>query len=310
MPRPLVSVPAPVWDDLWPGRPAPVRVVRWDLTGPVPHADRGGPEIVVPGYLGDCRGLDGLHRVPALRAVQLLTAGYDGHEAWLPPAVTLCNARGVHDASTAELAVGLMITSLRRLDEFARDQARGHWGGGAATGLADRRVLVVGAGSIAGALVRRLDGFDVHVTRVGTRARTDDLGVVESVADLPRLLPLHDVVVLLVPLTGATRGLVDADFLARMPDGALLVNVARGPVVDTDALVHETSRGRLRAALDVTDPEPLPQHHPLWRTPGVFVSPHVGGHTAAFTPRARALLRRQFEAHAAGEPLANVVVQG
>jgi phosphoglycerate dehydrogenase-like enzyme len=145
---------------------------------------------------------------------------------------------------------------------------------------------------------------------VATRARDDDRGHVHGADELAGLLPAHDVVILATPLTDATRGLVDAAFLAALPDGALVVNVARGAVVDTAALVREVSSGRLRAALDVTDPEPLPADHVLWTLPGALVSPHVGGDTSAFPPRARALLRDQFERYAAGRPLRNVVAEG
>ena len=158
------------------------------------------------------------------------------------------------------------------------------------------------------ALARRLEPFEVDVVRVGRTARTlDDGTVVHAASELPDLLPDHEVVILVLPLTEATRGLVDAAFLAAMPDGALLVNVARGPVVVTDALVAELIRGRLRAALDVTDPEPLPPGHPLWTLPGVLISPHVGGFTTAFLPRAHRLVAHQLRLWCLGDPLDNQV---
>jgi phosphoglycerate dehydrogenase-like enzyme len=184
---------------------------------------------------------------------------------------------------------------------------RGEWLTGTRPALADRRVLIVGAGRIASAVADRLAPFEVEVTRVGTRARDDDRGHVHAGEELAELLPRHEVVVLACPLTDATRGMVDAAFLAALPDGALVVNVARGAVVVTDALLAEVSSGRLRAALDVTDPEPLPPDHPLWRAPNVLISPHVGGDTTAFPPRARALLKEQLARFAAGHPLLNVV---
>ena len=219
----------------------------------------------------------------------------------------LCNAAGVHDASTAELAVGLTIASLRHLDDFARAMPEGRWLYDRHEALADERVLIVGFGSIGRAIARRLDGFECQVSAVARTARTADRIDVRSIEDLPGLLPDTDVVILIVPLTPETRGMVDAAFLARMHDGALLVNVSRGPVVDTEALLAECASGRLRAALDVTDPEPLPADHPLWRTAGVLISPHVGGNTSAFLPRARRLVEAQLRRWAAGEPLANVV---
>jgi phosphoglycerate dehydrogenase-like enzyme len=130
---------------------------------------------------------------------------------------------------------------------------------------------------------------------------------VHAVDELPDLLPRHDVVVVVVPLGPQTVGLVDDEFLSAMPDGALLVNVARGGVVDTDALVRHLATGRLRAALDVTDPEPLPADHPLWTAPGVLISPHTGGASTAFLPRATRLLQEQLGAYAAGRSLRNVV---
>ena len=170
----------------------------------------------------------------------------------------------MHDASTAELAVGLAIAALRGFPDFVRAASRGAWENGPRTSLADRRVLLVGAGNVGGAIADRLAPFEVDLTRVGTRARDDDRGHVHADTELHDLLPRHEVVVLACPLTERTRGMVDAEFLARMPDGALLVNVARGGVVVTDALVSELASGRLLAALDVTDPEPLPPGHPLW----------------------------------------------
>ena len=234
-------------------------------------------------------------RMPNLRVVQTLTAGVDNVLAALPEGVTLCNAAGVHDASTAELAVGLTIASLRHLDDFARAMPEGRWLYDRHEALADKRVLIVGFGSIGRAIARRLDGFECEVTAVARTARTvDGIDVHARSRNCPACCPDADVVILIVPLTSETRRMVDADFLARMPDGALLVNVSRGPVVDTDALLAECASGRLRAALDVTDPEPLPADHPLWRTPGVLISPHVGGNTSAFLPRARRLVAAQL----------------
>jgi len=242
-------------------------------------------------------------RLPALKVVQTLTAGVDDVRPLVPDGVTLCNARGVHDASTAELALALLLASQRGIPDFVRDAGDGRWAGGRRESLADRTVLVVGHGSVGQAVEARLTPFECTVRRVARLARDG----VSGFGDLPDLLPEADVVVLTVPYTAETRGMVDAAFLGAMKDGALLVNVARGPVVDTAALVAETSSGRLRAALDVTDPEPLPPDHPLWALPNVLVSPHVGGNTSAFLPRARRLVLDQLRRHAAGEPLRNVI---
>lgn len=243
----------------------------------------------------------------SLKVVQLLSAGYDNFLPYLPDGVRLCNAAGVHDASTAELAVGLAIANLRHLDAYARHMATGTWGNDFADSLADRRVLIVGYGRIGAAIERRLAGFEVaSVTRVARHARTGEPAV-HAIGDLPALLAQADVVFVITPLTPETEGLIGAAELAALPDGALLVNVSRGKVVDTDALVAATASGRIRASLDVTDPEPLPSDHPLWHTPGVLVSPHVGGQSSAFGPRMRKLVREQLARFAAGEPLANVV---
>jgi phosphoglycerate dehydrogenase-like enzyme len=242
----------------------------------------------------------------ALRVVQTLTAGYEHVLPYLPDSVTLCNAGGVHDASTAELAVTLILASLRGIPDFVRGQDVREWRFDRYDALADKTVLIVGYGGVGSAVERRLAGFEVEVLRVARRARDG----VAPLAELPALLPRADVVVLCTPLTDQTRGLVDERFLGLMRDGALLVNVARGPVVRTDALLAELRSGRLRAALDVTDPEPPPADHPLWTAPGLLLSPHVGGNSTAFLPRAKRLIVAQLRRYAAGEPLQSVVRPG
>lgn len=301
-----VTVPDVRWLDLWADAPAPVQMGVWDMAGPAEHPDR--IEFVVMPYERAGRVVARLAGLARLRVVQLLTAGYDDVAEALPDGVRLANAAGVHDASTAELAVGLVIAALRGIGDFARAQEKGLWLYSHRTSLADSRVLLVGSGGVGEAIAARLAPFEVSLTRVARRARDGEHGRVHGVDELPALLPQHDVVVLAVPLSAATRGLADAEFLAAMPDDALLVNVARGPVVVTDALLAEVGSGRLRAALDVTDPEPLPADHPLWHAPNTLISPHVGGNTTAFVPRARALLRDQLEAFAAGRSLRNLVV--
>ncbi|MFE1863144.1 2-hydroxyacid dehydrogenase [Streptomyces anandii] len=247
-----------------------------------------------------------------LRLIQTLTAGVDdvtAHLSAIVPGVRLCNARGVHEASTAELALALVLASLRGIPGFVRAQQREEWRSAFHPALADKSVLIVGYGAIGAAIEDRLAPFEVaRVARVARSPRTTARGPVHPLTDLPSLLPQADVVVLSTPLTEATRGLVNADFLARMKDGALLVNVARGPVVDTKALLTEVESGRLTAALDVTDPEPLPPGHPLWHAPGVLISPHVGGPTSAFLPRAKRLVAEQLRRFVNQEPLANVIL--
>jgi len=242
-----------------------------------------------------------------LKAVQLLSAGYDNFLPFLPEGVQLCNAAGVHDASTAELAVALALASTRHLDLYARNMPTGSWRNDFTTSLADRRILIVGYGRIGAAIEQRLAGFEVgSITRVARRARTGDVAV-HPIEELHSLLPHAEVVFVITPLTTSTEHLIGAAELALLPDGALLVNVARGRVVDTDALLAATRTGRIQAALDVTDPEPLPADHELWRTPGVLISPHVGGQSSAFWPRMERMVRGQLARFAAGEPLLNVV---
>ncbi|ARF64456.1 MULTISPECIES: 2-hydroxyacid dehydrogenase [Streptomyces] len=260
-----------------------------------------GPEVAVR-PLAEMRGV---------QVVQTLSAGIDHVEPGLgslPPGVRLCNAKGVHEASTAELTLALVLASLRGIPGFVHGQDAEEWRSGFYPALADKSVLIVGYGSIGSAIEDRLAPFEcARVARVARSARASARGPVQALDELPALLPESDVVILSTPLNPSTRGLVDAEFLAAMPDGALLVNVARGGVVDTKALLAELESGRLRAALDVTDPEPLPAGHPLWHAPNVLITPHVGGSTSAFEPRAKRLLAAQLTRFAAGEPVENVV---
>lgn len=281
----------------------PVEVAVWDGTGPLPAAAETVELYVLP-YTFGAHVAQVMAQLPRLRYAQTLTTGYEHVVPYLPAGVSLSNARGVHDASTAELALALMLANQRGLVDYVRAQDRGQWAHDFRPSLADRTVLIVGYGSIGAAVEARLAGFECRVVRVARTAREGVVGIDR----LPELLPGADVVVLTLPLTDATRGLVDAAFLARMPDGALLVNIARGPVVVTEALVAELRSGRLRAAVDVTDPEPLPPGHPLWSAPGLLISPHVGGNTTAFEPRAKALVAAQLGRFARGEPPDNVVV--
>ena len=274
-------------------------VVVWDGD---PAAPPAGTRFYVPSYMAGEWAFEAMRLMPELKVCQLPTAGFEHALAHLPEGVTLCNAAGVHDASTAELAVGLILTRLRRIDDMARAMPAGEFIHDRYDALADKRVLVIGAGGIGQALARRLEGFECEVVLVARTARAGVLGP-DTVAGL---LPSADVVVIAAPLDDSTRGMVDAAFLARMRDGALLVNVARGAIVDTDAMLAET--GRLSFALDVTDPEPLPAEHPLWRAPGVLITPHVGGNTTAFLPRIGRLVREQLQSWESGAALRNVIV--
>jgi len=259
---------------------------------------------VVP-YSFSRDALDVVAQMKSLRVMQLLTAGYEHALPFVPAGVQLCNAHGVHDTSTAELALTLMLASLRGIPDYVRGQDAHEWRAGARPSLADKRVLILGFGSIGRAIERRLLAFEAEPIRVASHARPAD--DVHGIDELPALLPLADVVVIVVPLNDATRKFVDADFLGQLKDGALLVNVARGGIVDTDALVAELGSRRLHAALDVTDPEPPPPDHPLWSAPNLLLSPHSGGNSSAFLPRARAMVRDQLTRYVMGEPVDNVV---
>ena len=290
------------------GIPEGIEADCWTADSEETPASTEDVELVVLPYLrpGSERVLA---RLPRLRFAQTLTAGVDDVAPHVPAHVTLCNASGVHDASTAELALALALASGRHLDHFARNQERGLWQREFGTALADRRVLILGYGSIGAAIEARLLPFEVaSVTRVARRPRTEP--EVHATDELLDLLGETDVLFVIAPLTEQTRGIVGAEALSRLPDGALVVNVARGPLVDTDALLAETTSGRLHAALDVTDPEPLPPDHPLWHVPNVLVSPHVGGASTAFFPRADRMVKAQLERLARDEPLQNVVRDG
>ncbi|GAB3050048.1 2-hydroxyacid dehydrogenase [Sediminivirga luteola] len=272
-----------------------------------PDADPAGIDAVILPYLDSGRTLARAGELTRLKLAHTQTTGYDGVPAAVGEGVAIATARGVHAAATAELALGLTLASLRGIDEAARDMTTASWNHLRRPSLADRRVMVIGVGGIGEEIARRLDPFEVELIRVGTRARQDARGQVHGVDELPQLLPQTEVVILITPLTELTEHLVDREFLAALPDGALVVNVARGRVVETEALVAELRTGRLAAALDVTDPEPLPRDHPLWSTPNTLITPHVGGDTSAFEPRIVALLADQLTRIAEGRELRNLV---
>ena len=247
--------------------------------------------------------MERLRELPELRVVQVLSAGTDAVEHLIPPGVTLCNARGARDVPVAEWVVGALLGDASGLLRSAAGQHERDWRPYRPAEVAGSTVLIVGHGSIGEAVRRRVQALRAEVIAVAAHARPG----VHPVEDLPGLLPTADAVVVLAPLTPQTRGMVDAEFLARMHDGAVLLNAGRGPVVDTDALLREVRSGRLRAVLDVIDPEPLPADHPLWTTPGVAITPHVAGDSPPAERRAERLAAEQLARFARGEPLRNVV---
>jgi phosphoglycerate dehydrogenase-like enzyme len=272
--------------------------------GPLPSAVSEA-EFVVPSAR-DARVLEALPRMPVLRVVQTLSAGVDWLLGSVPAGVTVCDAGGARDIAVAEWVVAATLASTKALPEL-RDRQREHrWEWQRSKELAGSTVMTLGHGSIGAAVEARLDPFDVKPIRVARRARAG----VHGVEDLDQLLPRADVVVVLVPLTPATTGLLGAAQLARMRPGALLVNAARGPVVDYRALLEQLQAGRIRAAVDVTDPEPVPPGDPLWDAPGLLVTPHLAGDTEAADRRAYALVGEQVRRYVRGEPLENKVEHG
>jgi phosphoglycerate dehydrogenase-like enzyme len=260
-------------------------------------------EFYVPPFFPEPEAVSAMGQMPRLKVVQTLTAGFDRVRPHVPAGAVLCNARGVHDASTAEWVLAAILASIREFPYFAAEQAAGRWSYRFTGCLAGKTVLIVGYGSIGAAVERRLSGFDVVLRRVARSARDG----VSPVSDLPDLLPEADVVILLAPVTSETIGMADAAFLSRMKDGSLLVNAARGSLVVTADLVAELTSGRLSAAMDVTDPEPLGPGHPLWNLPNALVTPHVGASTPVSAATAVSFVRAQAERYLAGEPLLNVI---
>ncbi|UZX02966.1 2-hydroxyacid dehydrogenase [Arthrobacter sp. CDRTa11] len=290
--------------------PESIRPAIWDLRSQPEGIDLSSIDAVILPYLNAGEVLGELRNVPNLKFVQAQSTGYDGIAEAAGPGAAVANASGVHAAATAELALGLILAKLRGIDIAARDQLSGSWRPERRSSLADRKVLLVGVGGIGREIAKRLEPFEVELTRIGSSARQDEFGEVHAASELAKLAPRHDVLVTVTPLSNATYHLVNAEVLRALPDGALVVNVGRGPVVDTAALTAEVVSGRLHCALDVVDPEPLPSEHPLWKAPNALITPHIGGNASAFEPRIRKLLARQLEALAEGRKPANLVQAG
>jgi phosphoglycerate dehydrogenase-like enzyme len=288
--EPLKSLPAGIEADVWTG------------TETLPESKDEVEFIVLPFGVKPA-AITAISRLPRLKVIQLMSAGAEHVRPYVPAHITLCNARGAHDTATAEWTVGVIVAHLRKFPRFIRAQEAREWDWAPSESLAGKRVLIVGYGSIGAAVERRLAGWEVTIDRVAKSPRDG----VHPIEDLPALLPGADVVIILVPVTDETRHLVNAQFLATMKDNALLVNAARGVIVDTDALLKELASNRIRAALDVTDPEPLLPGHPLWQAPGLLLTPHVAGSVTDATVRAYQVVSDQLARYAAGEPLRNVI---
>jgi len=288
--------------------PERVELVEWKLDGPPPTEPGRQLDLVVPPYMGGSDRLGALAGVP-VRLVQSQSIGYDDVPAALPPGHVYANAASVHETSTAELALALLLAAQRGIPDFVRAAGEGRWAPARHASLADRRVVLLGYGGVGRAIEARLAPFEVDLVRVATRARDDNDGRIHGIDELDELLPTAEVVIVAVPLTPETTGLVDDRFLSALPDGALVVNIARGKVADTIAVLEHATQGRIRYATDVTDPEPLPPGHPLFDLPNVLVSPHVGGASTAMMPRMARLLRDQIERMSRGEPPRNVVLR-
>ncbi|MGW9183071.1 2-hydroxyacid dehydrogenase [Agromyces sp. NPDC055661] len=303
--RLLVTVPGETLRRAIGTPPEGADIELWDMDSPAPadHID-----LVVPPYMGAADRLGALEGV-STRLVQSQSIGYDDVPAALPAGQVFANAASVHETSTAELTLALVLAAQRGIPDFVRAAEEGRWAPARHESLADRRVLLLGYGGVGRAIEARLEPFEVDLVRVATRSRDDELGRIHGIDELPALLPEADIVIVGVPLTDATTGLVDDAFLAALPDGALVVNIARGKVADTDAILDHATRGRLRFALDVTDPEPLPQGHPLFALPNVLISPHVGGASTAMMPRMARLVRTQIERMLRGDEPLNVVLR-
>jgi phosphoglycerate dehydrogenase-like enzyme len=291
------------WDDL----NVPSKFKRLSpSTTPIENADLSEITFYVPTYMGGQPALELTKKMPNLKILQMPNAGYDDAMEYVRDGMTLCNGKSIHDDSTAELAVGLIIASLRGFPDFVRNQDKSDWVHVKNKSINDRKIGIIGFGSIGTTIAKMLSGFAVEIIPFTQSGRDNTI----AITDLDKHLPTLDVVILILPLTKESKHLFDAKRLSLMKDGALLVNVARGPIVETDALVKELNSGRITAALDVTDPEPLPKDHPLWKAKGVLISPHIGGDTTAFESRARRLIESQLNLLADGKPLNNVIVSG
>jgi len=286
--------------------PTDVQVTECDDLGELSLEVIADADFVILPYEGSSISIDeAISRMSNVQVIQTLTAGFDNVQPHVPANVRLCNAAGVHDDATSELAVLLTLSVLRDMPRSFKAQQDRHWETYFARSLADKTVLLIGYGNVGKAAEKRLLGFGCRVIPVAKTARDH----VHAISELPDLIPSADVVMLIVPNNPGTVNLVDSKFLASMKDDSVLVNVARGVVVDTEALVAELQTGRISAALDVTEPEPLPADHVLWSLPNVIITSHNGGEGDVFWERARTRIHSQFDLWLEDQPLQCVITQ-
>lgn len=261
-------------------------------------------EFLVPPFFEIRREIELLiPKMKSLKVIHSLSAGVEDLLPHVRPGVTLCNSTDAHHTSTAEMAVALILASLREIDHFAKSYEWSSRTSHLQQSLADTKVMILGYGSVGMAIERRLSGFECEVIRVARHSREG----VHGISEIFELLPLCEVVIMCTPLTPETVNLADKRFFAQMKSGALFVNVARGPTANTDDLMDAIKTGHIRAALDVTDPEPLPMDHPLLTLPNVLITPHVAGITTALQPRLNKLISAQVKRYLSGEPLKNII---
>ena len=289
------------WSDLT----LPAGMTHLETDGFVPAASQFDEiEFYVPSYMGGLKTIEIIPKMKNLKVVHYNQAGYEDILPHIPQGVSLSNGTGIHDVSTSELAVGLTIASRRGFAEFMDNQKQGIWKRTTKPALADSHVGIIGYGHIGKRIASLLEMFETKVTAFTRSGSDGSIKIAEFDAYLPKL----DVIILILPLTAESKNFMNAERIKKMKDGATLVNVARGAIVDTDALVAELHTGRITAGLDVTDPEPLPEGHPLWSAPNVIISPHVGGDSGAFQPRARTMVSQQLQLLSENKPLLNQII--
>ena len=273
---------------------------------PLDSSDLSDITFFTPFYMSGRAGLEPSKRMPNLKILQVPNAGYDDAIEYVREGVVLCNARGVHDASTSELAIGLAIAVRRGFSDFARAQVQGKWEHRRYASLTDSKIAIIGYGSIGQRVAQGLSGFEVSIDAY---SRSGNHGSMK-IDQLDENLHKYDVVILTLPLTDESRKMFNAERLSLMKSGSALINVARGGVVDTQALLAELNSGRLWAGLDVTDPEPLPEGHPLWEAKNCIIVPHVGGDSNAFLGRGKRLVEEQLGRLSRDEEIINIVAKG